>query len=66
MGGAGMSVREGNAREVGCVGHEGGEERERVGEGMRGGLDPAQPRGGEGFPFVFLFLFLFLFLSFFF
>jgi hypothetical protein len=40
------------------VGHEGGEERERVGGGRRGGLDLAQP-GRKGFPFLFLFLFPF-------
>jgi hypothetical protein len=42
------------------VGHEGGEERERVGEGMRGGLDPAQPRGG-GRDFLLFFYFYFFF-----
>jgi hypothetical protein len=63
-GGAGMSMREGNAREVGRVGREGGEERERVGGGEVGWIRSS--RGGEGFPFLFLFLFLFLFFSFFF
>jgi hypothetical protein len=57
-----MSVREGNAREVG---REGWEERERVGGKERwAGSGPAE--GGKGFPFLFLFLFLFLFFSFFF
>jgi hypothetical protein len=54
-----MSVREGNAREVGREGREGGEERERVGGKERwAGSGPAE--GGKGFPFIFLFLFLFL------
>jgi hypothetical protein len=57
-------MREGNAREVGRVGREGGEERERVGGGEVGWIRSS--RGGEGFPFLFLFLFLFLFFSFFF
>jgi hypothetical protein len=55
-GGVGMSVREGrSAQEVGHVGHEGGEERAE-----RGGLDPAQPRGG-GISFFFFFYFYFFF-----
>jgi hypothetical protein len=41
------------------VGRKGKEEHERA--GRRGGLDPAQPRGGDFLFFLFLFLFLFLF-----
>jgi hypothetical protein len=54
-----VSVREGNAREVGRVGREGGEERERVGGGEVGWIRPS--RGGKGFPFLFLFIFPFSF-----
>jgi hypothetical protein len=57
-----VSVGKGSTREVVRVGREGGEER-----AGRGGLDPAQTRGGEDFLFFFFyfyFLFLFLFLSF--
>jgi hypothetical protein len=56
------------AWEMGRVGREGGEERERA--GRRGGLDPAQPRGGEisffFFYFYFFFFFSFSLISFFF
>jgi hypothetical protein len=47
-GGAGMSMREGNAREVGRVGREGGEE-------------PAPAAGGRDFLFFFYFYFFFSF-----
>jgi hypothetical protein len=47
------------AWEMGRVGRKGKEEHERA--GRRGGLDPAQPRGGDFLFFLFLFLFLFLF-----
>jgi hypothetical protein len=58
-GGAGMSMREGNAREVGRVGREGGEERERVGGGEVGWIRSS--RGGRDFLFFFYFYFFFSF-----
>jgi hypothetical protein len=55
-----MSVREGNAREVGRVGREGGEERERVGGKERwAGSGPAE--GGRDFLLFFYFYFFFSF-----
>jgi hypothetical protein len=64
VGPAGQRGREErDAREMGCVGREGG----RSAGARRGGLDSAQSRGGKEFPFsYFLFLFVFLLISFFF